>query len=108
VADDVARARAAARLARAGGSSLPFFLLAIPAGALADVVDRRRLSLFALAWLATTTALLAALAFAKLSGPGALLALTFAIGVGSALLAPALAAITPDSCRATRSSRRSR
>jgi MFS family permease len=77
-------------------SSLPFFLLAIPAGALADVVDRRRLSLFALAWLATTTALLAALAFAKLSGPGALLALTFAIGVGSALLAPALAAITPD------------
>jgi MFS family permease len=77
-------------------SSLPFFLLAIPAGALADVVDRRRFSLFALGWLVVTTALLAGLAFAGLTGPLALLGLTFAIGVGSALLGPALAAIIPD------------
>ncbi|TMA22265.1 MAG: MFS transporter, partial [Deltaproteobacteria bacterium] len=77
-------------------SSLPFFLLAIPAGALADVVDRRRLSLFALGWLTAATALLAGLSFANRAGPATLLGLTFAIGVGSALLAPALAAIIPD------------
>ncbi len=77
-------------------SSLPFFVLAIPAGALADVVDRRRLSLVALGWLAATTALLAALSLADHAGPATLLGLTFMIGIGSALLAPALAAIIPD------------
>ena len=77
-------------------SNLPFFLLAIPAGALADVVDRRRLALFALAWLTAAAALLAALSFAGLVGPAALLALTFAIGIGSALLSPAFAAIIPE------------
>jgi MFS family permease len=77
-------------------SNLPFFLLAIPAGALADVVDRRRLALVALAWLSASSALLAGLSFAGAIGPAALLALTFAIGVGSALLAPAFAAIVPE------------
>ena len=77
-------------------ANLPFFLLAIPAGALADVVDRRRLALVALAWLSATTAGLAGLSVAGLVGPGALLGFTFAIGVGSALLAPAFAAILPE------------
>jgi MFS family permease len=77
-------------------SSLPFFLLAIPAGALADVVDRRRLALAALGWLFASAAALAALAFAGRVGPGALLALTFAIGTGSALLAPVMAAVIPE------------
>jgi MFS family permease len=77
-------------------TSFPFFVLALPAGALADVVDRRRLSLVALGWLSLATGLLACLAVAGRAGPGALLGLTFAIGVGSALLGPALAAIIPD------------
>lgn len=77
-------------------SSLPFFFLAIPAGALADVVDRRRLLLFALAWLGVTTAALAALALAELVTPSGLLALTFAIGIGSAFAAPAFLAIIPE------------
>jgi len=77
-------------------SNLPFFLLALPAGALADVVDRRRLALVALAWLCASAALLAGLALAGWIGPAVLLALTFAIGVGSALLSPAFAAIIPD------------
>lgn len=77
-------------------SSLPFFLLAIPAGALADVVDRRRLLLAALAWLLACSALLAGLALADLVGPGGLLALTFAIGVGSTFVAPAFLAIIPE------------
>lgn len=77
-------------------SSLPFFFLAIPAGALADVVDRRRLLLVALGWLALMTALLAVLSFAELVTPGGLLALTFAIGIGSAFAAPAFLAIIPE------------
>lgn len=77
-------------------SSLPFFLLAIPAGALADVVDRRRLLLVSQAWLAVFTAGLAALAFADRLGPEGLLALTFAIGVGSTFVAPAFLAIIPE------------
>src|SRR5215470_7101305 len=42
-------------------SNLPLFLLALPAGALADVVDRRRLMLVALVWLCAAAALLGAL-----------------------------------------------
>src|SRR5262245_46430424 len=77
-------------------SNLPFFLLALPAGALADVVDRRRFAIFALGWLAAVSALLAVLFYAGRVGPGTLLALTFAIGAGGALLAPAFAAIVPE------------
>jgi MFS family permease len=77
-------------------SSLPFFLLAIPAGALADVVDRRRYLLASLGWLAISAAALAALAFAGRVTPVGLLGLTFAIGVGSALVAPAFLAIVPE------------
>ncbi len=32
-------------------TSLPFFFLALPAGALADIVDRRRLLLFSQSWM---------------------------------------------------------
>jgi MFS family permease len=77
-------------------SNLPLFLLALPVGALADVVDRRRLLVFALAWLTLASALLGALALAGQVTPGALLALTFAIGVGSAFVAPAFQAIVPE------------
>jgi MFS family permease len=77
-------------------SSLPFFLLAIPAGALADVVDRRRLLLASLVWLVLATGALGALALAGAVDPATLLAFTFAIGVGSALLAPAFLAIVPE------------
>jgi MFS family permease len=77
-------------------SNLPFFLLAIPAGALADVVDRRRLALVALAWLSAAASLLAALTLSGWAGPATLLTLTFAIGVGSALLSPAFASIVPE------------
>jgi len=77
-------------------SNLPFFLLALPAGALADVVDRRRLMLAAQAWLFASAALLGALTLGGVAGPGTLLACTFAIGVGSAFTAPAFAAIVPE------------
>jgi MFS family permease len=77
-------------------SSLPFFLFAIPAGALADVVDRRRLLLAAQLWLVACSAALAALALGNFVGVGGLLALTFAVGVGSTFVAPAFLAIIPE------------
>jgi len=89
-------------------SSLPFFLLAIPSGALADVVDRRRLALVALGWLGAAAALLSALTFAGQAGPSALLALTFALGIGSALSDRRSRRSSRSWCRATRSSPRCR
>ena len=70
-------------------SALPMFLFALPAGALADVLDRRRLLLFTQALMLIAAALLAILTFADWITPFSLLALTFALGVGSALNAPA-------------------
>src|SRR5579872_3752001 len=65
-------------------SSLPFFVLALPAGSLGDIVDRRRLILFTEAWMAVIAALLAALTLAGLMTPWLLLAFTFAISAGDA------------------------
>src|SRR5438270_5406820 len=45
-------------------SNLPFFVLAVPAGALADVVDRRLLLLAAQGWMLLVAAALAAVTFA--------------------------------------------
>lgn len=77
-------------------SSLPFFLLALPAGALADVVDRRRLLLLAQGWMLAAAAVMGALTLAHVMTPGWLLALTFTLGLGSAMNGPAWQAITPD------------
>jgi len=77
-------------------AGLPLFLTAIPAGALADIVDRRR---FLIAGEAANTAI--AVAFAglvtlDLVTPGVLLAFTFLIGAFGALTAPAWQAVTPQ------------
>jgi MFS family permease len=77
-------------------SNLPLFLLALPAGALADVVDRRRLMLIALVWLCAAAALLGALDLAGHVTPAALLWCTFALGIGGAFLAPAFQAVVPE------------
>lgn len=77
-------------------NSLPLFLLALPAGALADVVDRRRLLLFSQAWMLIAAALLGVLTLGGLVTPTLLLALTFALGIGAALNAPAWQAIVPE------------
>src|SRR5688572_19415468 len=74
----------------------PTFLLALPAGALADIVDRRRLLLFSQAWMLVAAVALAASALAGLTSPGALLLLTFALGLGAAMNAPAWQAIVPE------------
>ena len=70
-------------------SAFPMFLFALPAGALADVLDRRRLLLFTQALMLLAAAALALLTFADLTTPALLLGLTFALGLGTALNAPA-------------------
>ncbi|HEX8354256.1 MAG TPA: MFS transporter, partial [Pyrinomonadaceae bacterium] len=74
----------------------PTFLLALPAGALADIVDRRRLLLFSQAWMLVAAVALAASALAGLTSPAVLLLLTFALGLGAAMNGPAWQAIVPE------------
>jgi len=77
-------------------STLPVFLLGLPSGALADIVDRRRLLFATQFWLALTAgALCAVTALGWMSGP-LLLALVFANGIGLAMRWPVFAAIVPD------------
>jgi MFS family permease len=75
---------------------LPVFLFALPGGALADILDRRRILIAAQLWIAAAGMLLAGLAALGLLGAWGLLALTFAIGAGTAVIFPAWAAATPD------------
>jgi MFS family permease len=75
---------------------LPVFLLALPAGAVADILDRRLTLIAAQAWIAAMGVLLAVLTATDLLGPWGLLALTFAIGAGSAVNFPGWAATTPE------------
>jgi len=76
--------------------SLPVFLVAIPAGALADMLDRRRLLIFAQTWMMLVAFALATLAGLHLMGPALLLALTFLLGLGAVINDPAWQAIAPD------------
>jgi len=75
---------------------MPVFLLAIPGGALADIVDRRLFLIGTQIWTILAATLLAALTIAHLMTAGWLLVLTFAIGIGAALTAPAWSAIIPE------------
>jgi MFS family permease len=77
-------------------TSLPFFLLALPSGALADIVNRRRLLLATQAWMFAMALVLAVATLMEWTGPWLLLGLTFAIGLGNALNAPAWQATTPE------------
>jgi MFS family permease len=77
-------------------SSLPFFFLALPAGALADIVDRRRLLIFTQSWMLVAALALGVLTFAGLTSPWVLLCLTFFLYTGNSLNQPAWSALTPD------------
>jgi MFS family permease len=77
-------------------TTLPLFLLALPAGALADILDRRRVLLVAQVWLFLTTALLGVLALTGAVQPWMLIAITLAIGAGNAVDLPAWQAIIPE------------
>ncbi|HTW85731.1 MAG TPA: MFS transporter [Candidatus Sulfotelmatobacter sp.] len=77
-------------------TSLPLFVLAIPAGILADLVDRRRLIRDANILLTLVAAALAALTFAGHASVFALLAFTFVLGAIDALQEPAWGALIPE------------
>ncbi|AWB91861.1 MFS transporter [Aeromicrobium chenweiae] len=77
-------------------SLLPSLLLALPAGGLADVLDRRRLLIAASTYTVLAAGATSVLAFTDLLNPALLLAMTFLLGCGSALTAPAWQAIQPE------------
>src|SRR5687767_15464322 len=68
---------------------LPMFLLALPAGVLADTTDRRTLVVRALLTQLGITVTLAMLVGFGVAGPGVLLFFTFVSGCCTALLSPA-------------------
>ena len=77
-------------------TSLPIVLLALPAGSLADVVDRRTVLLLTQVWmLVTATALAVVNLMGWISAPW-LLVFTFALGVGTAMHRPVWQAIIPE------------
>jgi MFS family permease len=77
-------------------ASLPFFLLTFPAGALADMVDRKKLLIVMHGWLALSAAGLAAFGSLKLLTPFLLLAGVFLLGVGFACNGPTWTSVIPD------------
>ena len=76
-------------------SSLPMFLLALPAGALADVVDKRRLLILAESAIVVISAAFAALVWLDRITPVTLLLFTLVLGAGAAVVAPAWQSIVP-------------
>lgn len=74
-------------------TTLPIFLFALPAGALADIVDRRKV-LLTISLLSTTVAVsIGSLVWLELVTPWVLLVFTFLLGTGTAFMAPAWQAI---------------
>jgi MFS family permease len=77
-------------------AGLPIVLLAVPAGALGDLVDRRRLLIASQSFMLLAAGLLAGLALAGLLTPLALLLLIFAVGVGQTLTSPTWQTLQPE------------
>ncbi len=77
-------------------ASLPYFLLALPAGAAGDIFDRRRLVLFTEIWMMGVALILAILTIVGLTSPWLLLALTFALSAGDAFETPTWRAVLPE------------
>ena len=77
-------------------ATLPVFLLGLPSGALADILDRRRYFIMTQFWIAFVAVLLCVAVIFNQLNPPLLLALTFANGVGLAMRWPVFAAIVPE------------
>jgi MFS family permease len=77
-------------------STLPVFLLGLPSGALADILDRRRYFIMTQFWVAGVATLLCIAVIADVMTPPLLLALTFANGIGLAMRWPVFSAIVPE------------
>jgi MFS family permease len=77
-------------------STLPVFLLGLPSGALADIVDRRRYFILTQFWVAGVAVAMSIVVLFDAMSPGLLLAMTFANGIGLAMRWPVFAAIVPE------------
>ena len=77
-------------------AALPFFFFTLPAGALADTVDRKKLLCVMNLWLAGSAACLAFLGFFGLLNPYVILISVFMMGVGFAFNAPAWSSVVPE------------
>ncbi|HWH41631.1 MAG TPA: MFS transporter [Usitatibacter sp.] len=77
-------------------SSLPVFLLGLPSGALADIIDRRRYLMFTQLWLAANAAVLYLVSVAGGLTSKVLLLLVFTNGIGFAMRWPVFSALVPE------------
>jgi len=77
-------------------TALPMFLFALPAGALADILDRRKLLIAAEILATAVSAIFALIVSLQLATPGNLLLFVFLIGAATALTSPAWQAIVPQ------------
>ena len=80
-------------------SALPFFIFALPAGAIGDIVDRRKLILFTEIWMIVVAVVLATMTIAGRMSPVLLLILTFALSAGDAFETPTWRAVLPELVR---------
>lgn len=76
-------------------AALPVFLLSLPAGALADLLDKRRLLIAVQLGLLAVSATLAAVTWAGLVSPALLVTGVLLAGVGAAMMGPAWQAVVP-------------
>lgn len=92
---DLSAAPAAVALIQAA-STFPIFLLAIPAGVLSDILDRRKFLIAIQLILASASICLLTLSATGLQTVTSLVAFTFVGGIGAALMAPTWQAIMPE------------
>ena len=76
--------------------ALPVFLVILPAGALADMVDRRRFLLITQGWMVLASGVLGIFTLLHVVTPWMLLGFTFLLGLGAVMNDPAWQAITPE------------
>jgi MFS family permease len=76
--------------------TLPVFLVILPAGALADLMDRRKFLLVTQGWMVVAAALLGIFTLLGTITPWILLSFTFVLGLGAVMNDPAWQAITPE------------
>src|SRR5215471_17135538 len=77
-------------------TTLPLFIFSLPAGALADIIDRRRLLIVIQAVVTALVAAFALLVWSERVTPSLLLAFTFLAATTAALITPAWQSIVPQ------------
>src|SRR5215216_3568537 len=77
-------------------TTLPTFLIGLPAGAIGDILDRRKVMIGSQAFMLVCASALGVLTLMDKIGIASVLALTFGIGLGSAVLRPSWQAVQPE------------